>query len=127
MMLIKKLLIIALGGSLGAISRFLVASFTQKMLHTSFPWGTLVVNLVGSFVIGFIMVIFMQRLLWVETWHLLIVVGFLGAFTTYSSFSYETLVLFQNGALSLAAANVVITTFGCLLFVYFGALLARMV
>ena len=90
----KMIILIALGGGLGAVCRYLLSKVMGTLLGTSFPFGTLVVNIIGAFLIGFIGFILFER-----TFHLgaelraLIIIGLLGGFTTFSSFSYETVLL----------------------------------
>jgi fluoride exporter len=124
---VKNILLVALGGALGAVSRFSVSNAIHHRINSEFPWGTLAVNCLGSFIIGFLMTVLVERFLGLEAWRLMLVVGFLGAFTTYSSFSYETLTLFQMGNLGFAVLNVVTNTIGCLMSVYLGAVLGRLV
>jgi len=94
---------VALGGALGALLRYLVAGFVQERLGGLFPWGTLFVNASGSFLLGF----FFERALHSAVsaeWRLFFAVGVLGAYTTFSTYSYETLALLREGALGLAFA-----------------------
>jgi len=100
------LLAVGIGGFFGAIGRFLIASSIQKALPTLFPVGTLAVNVLGSFLIGALFVYFEQSL----SPHLkaLLVTGFLGALTTFSTFSLETYLLFASGAWLKGALNILL-------------------
>jgi len=102
----NALLIFAVGagGFLGAISRFLLAAGVQKFAGSSFPYGTLTVNVVGSFIIGFLFLYFEQTIS--PTQKALFVTGFLGALTTFSTFSLETVLMLQNSLYLKALANV---------------------
>lgn len=104
--MIVSLLMIALGGAIGAVARFGTVVLTAFWLGNRLPYGTLLVNGLGSFLAGFLMVIIMERLAFAELWRLFLVVGFLGAYTTFSSFSWETWVLFERGDLWAACLNV---------------------
>jgi CrcB protein len=99
----KMILSIALGGAIGAVGRYLAMSGVGHWLGTAFPYGTLVVNVAGSFVLGALVEI--MALAWSPGSELraLIVVGILGAFTTFSTFSLDVVLLFERGALSSAA------------------------
>ena len=92
------------GGFFGAISRFLLAAGVQKLTGSSFPYGTLTVNVVGSFIIGFLFLYFEQTIS--PTQKALLVTGFLGALTTFSTFSLETVLMLQNGLYLKALVNV---------------------
>jgi len=87
---------VAAGGALGALGRYLVAGFVQELSGVSFPWGTVAVNLLGSFALGFVI---QASLLggWSGEARLFVAVGFLGAFTTFSTFAFETLELLRSG------------------------------
>ena len=102
----SKLLIIGIGGFLGAISRFLVAGWVQDLSRSvHFPYGTLAVNVIGSLLLGFLMrYAFVQHAFSPEM-RLLVFIGFLGAFTTFSTFSLETFNLFADGAATPALLN----------------------
>ena len=99
-------LFVALGGALGALFRYLIVSFSQLLIGPKFPYGTLIVNSCGSLLIGFIFTIFMERLFLTEPMRLLIIVGFLGGCTTFSSFAWETWSLYQNGQWMAALLNI---------------------
>ena len=101
-----KLLIIGIGGFLGAVSRFLMAGWVQDLSRSvHFPYGTLAVNVIGSFLLGFLVrYAFMQNVFSPEV-RMLIFIGFLGAFTTFSTFSLETFNLFADGATAPAVLN----------------------
>ncbi len=102
----SKLIIIGVGGFLGAISRFLVAGWVQDLSRSvHFPYGTLAVNVIGSFFLGFLVrYAFLDNIFSPEV-RLLLFIGFLGAFTTFSTFSIETFNLFADGATFSALLN----------------------
>jgi len=102
----NALLILAVGtgGFLGAISRFLLAAGVQKLTGSTFPYGTLTVNVLGSFIIGFLFLYFEQTIS--PTQKALLMTGFLGALTTFSTFSLETVLMLQNSLYVKALANV---------------------
>lgn len=100
-----KLLLVFVGGGLGAVSRFLVTTALAGKLG-NFPLGTLAANLIGSLLMGLVVGILAGR---ADSVRLFVAVGFLGGFTTFSSFSAETLALIQNGQLFAAAVNVIVS------------------
>ncbi|RUM89405.1 MAG: fluoride efflux transporter CrcB [Thermovibrio sp.] len=106
-------LYVGLGGFFGALSRFLISGFVQKLLQTTFPVGTLTVNVLGSFLIGFLVLLF--ETLIAPEWKAFFVTGFLGALTTFSTFSYETVVFIQEGLWIKALLNVLLNVLLCLL------------
>lgn len=105
-----SLLLVFFGGGLGAVARYLVTTQVGVRLGAAFPFGTLVVNALGSFLMGLVMgallVLASQHEAAAGPWKLLLTVGFLGGFTTFSSFSMETMTLVRGGSLFYAAANV---------------------
>jgi fluoride exporter len=99
-------LLVALGAAVGAPLRFVVDRLIQRRARSAFPWGTLVVNVAGSFVLG----VLLGGTAWFSDAAVLAVgVGFCGAFTTYSTFGYETVRLLDDGSKTLAAANVLVS------------------
>ncbi len=120
-----RVLAIAGGGALGAVLRYWVSSGTHALLGRGFPYGTLVVNVLGSFAIGFLFVLFLERMTLSGEWRAGILVGVLGAFTTFSTFSIETLNLLEEGANLKASLNVALSVALCLAGAWFGLLLGR--
>jgi CrcB protein len=124
---VRELLAILVGGAAGAVSRFWLANGVYAWLGRGFPWGTLVVNVLGSFVMGLLYVLLLERGALSGEWRALLLVGFLGAFTTFSSFSIETLVLIEQGYLGRAFANIWVSLLSCLLSCWLGLLLGRLI
>jgi CrcB protein len=100
------LLIVGAGGFLGAISRFVIASFVQSHSSTLFPVGTLSVNVLGSFIIGFMALYFAQSVQ--PEYKAFVMTGFLGALTTFSTFSLENITMLQNGSYTQMGLNIVL-------------------
>jgi CrcB protein len=100
------ILIVGIGGFFGAIARFLIAGYVQTHAHTLFPVGTLSVNVLGSFIIGFAALYFAQTIQ--PEYKALVMTGFLGALTTFSTFALENVTLMQSGAYAKAALNIVL-------------------
>ena len=115
---------ISVGAILGANARYLVGGWVADRLGSAFPYGTLVINVSGSLLIGFVLTLATERLMapWFRP---ALAIGFLGAYTTFSTFSYETLALIQDGALPSAAVNVAASVGAAIVGVYVGTVLAR--
>ena len=122
---LKDLLIISLGAIFGANARWVISRYLAKAIGPVFPYGTLVINVAGSFVVGFFMIWTTERVLVDPRWRLLIVVGFCGAFTTFSSFAFETMSYFGQGQWALMAANFLSNNVLCLGAALGGMALAR--
>jgi CrcB protein len=103
-----NLLFVGLGGALGAISRYLVVGFTTRIFGDSLPYGTLIVNSIGSFSLVFLLTLILHKLDPSSAIKLFVVVGFMGSFTTFSSFSFETIALFQDSLYIKAGMNILL-------------------
>lgn len=119
-------MLVGLGGAIGSILRLLVSLAAAQWLGADFPYGTLFVNLAGSFVIGFVQQIGGEALLIPDNVRLFLTTGMMGGLTTYSAFSYETVHLIELGAWHYAVINVVLTTIACLLLCFLGIAVGRM-
>jgi CrcB protein len=119
--MIRELLLIGVGGFFGAIFRYLISGIIP--VKFGIPTGTFAVNLIGSFILGFLLYCSLFAPIPTE-YKLFIGTGFCGALTTFSTFSYETFVLVDEGLLFKALLNILINVVGCLVMVYFGRVLA---
>ena len=118
---ISDFLIISAGAILGANARWVISRYAARILGPVFPYGTLFINVSGSFVVGFFMIWASARVLLDPRWRLLVVVGFCGAFTTFSSFAFETMAYFEQGQFLMMLGNFLSNNLLCL-----GAVLAGM-
>ena len=118
-------LAIAAGGAVGAVGRFWISSWVNAGLGKSFPYGTLVVNVLGSLVMGILFVLLVEKVTTDPIWRSLLMVGLLGAFTTFSTFSLETLQLLESGALLRAGLNMLVSVVICVLAAWAGMFIGR--
>jgi CrcB protein len=122
---VQQLILIAAGGAVGAMMRFGVSNGVHAVFGRDFPYGTLTVNVLGSLLIGFFYIAMIERLSLGPEWRAFIIIGILGAFTTFSTFSLETFNLIENGEIVKAVLNILLSVIVCLLAAWFGILIAR--
>ena len=120
-----KIMFIGLGGFMGAVSRYLIARVSMLILGNTFPYGTFFVNVIGSFLLGYIYIISLERLILPDYIKMAVSIGFIGAFTTFSTFTVETLLLFEDGAYMLGIVNIFANVFFSLSAAFIGIYLAR--
>lgn len=101
-----KIAVVAIGGSIGSAARYIVSTWAAERFGSNFPYGTLIVNVVGCFIIGAFMVLVTERVIANPYWRLLVAVGFVGGLTTFSSFGYETLKLLEDAQFQWALYNI---------------------
>ena len=116
---------IAMGGALGAMSRFAMSHHVYQWFGRDFAWGTLSVNVIGSFIMGLSAVLLVDKIAVSTEWRAFIMVGFLGAFTTFSTFSYETMQYIEIGELNKAVLNIGVSVITFLVAVWLGMLAAK--
>ncbi|XXY21739.1 fluoride efflux transporter CrcB [Sorangium sp. So ce216] len=116
---------IGLGGAAGTLARYGLSTWCQQRFGAGFPYGTLAVNVIGSFLLGVILQVAATTELLSPTLRLALSTGLMGGFTTYSSFNYETIKLFEEGAWWVAALNVLVTVAGCMIAGVLGIFVAR--
>ena len=104
-----RYLAVAIGGALGAMARYWLALIIGERFPSRFPYGTVVINITGSFIIGFFLTLVYERITIHPNWRLAFAVGFVGAYTTFSTFEYETFKLIEGGHILPGLANVVIS------------------
>ena len=117
----KDFLTISLGAIVGANLRYILSRLAVREFGPIFPYGTLIINIVGSFIVGLFVIWTTERVLMDPRWRLLVVIGFCGSFTTFSSFAFETMSFFEQGQWGLMLANIFSNNLLCL-----GAALAGM-
>ncbi len=126
-MLWIRYLLVALGGALGSMGRYWVGGLAPRLLGQGFPYGTLVVNVVGSFLISLVMGVALATTSIPVNLRLFLTTGIIGGFTTYSTFNYETLVLLQQRLWLTGGLNLLATLLGCLVAGLLGLGVARFV
>jgi len=122
-----NILVVFIGGGLGAVARYLLQGFVYRFAGTEFPYGTIVVNILGCFTIGLLMSSMEERFLATPALRLFLTIGILGGFTTFSSFSYETMALLREGNFLAGGMNVVASFVVCLGATWLGLGLGRYV
>jgi fluoride exporter len=122
---VMKYLLVGAGGFLGAIARFWLGGYVYDRLGTRFPYGTFVVNCSGCFAIGIIMAILTERVHLHANWRYLVPIGFIGAYTTFSTFEYETLMSFREGAFVTGFLNVFLSVVVGFIFVWLGMICGK--
>ena len=121
----KPYLWISLGALLGANLRYFLTRIITRLSDASFPYGTLVINITGSLILGFFLVWTTERVLADPLWRLLVAIGFCGSYTTFSSYAFETMAYFEQGHWALFATNILTNNILCLGAVLVGAAIAR--
>lgn len=125
--MLKNFLAISIAAIVGANLRYLLSRVAARELGPVFPYGTLFINIVGSFIVGFFLIWTTERVLIDPRWRLLIVIGFCGSFTTFSSYAFETMAYFDHGQWGLMALNILSNNVLCLGGALAGMALARAV
>jgi len=122
---IVNFVLVSAGAIVGANLRYILSRYAAKVLGPVFPYGTLIINMLGSFIVGWFMIWTTERVLVDPRWRLLIVVGFCGGFTTFSSFAFETMASFEQGQWLLMSTNLLSNNVLCLAAALAGMALAR--
>jgi fluoride exporter len=116
---------IALGAVVGASARYFLSTYIARHFSTVFPYGTLLINITGSLILGFFLVYASERVLLDPRWRLLVAVGFCGSYTTFSSYAFESFALMEQGQWLLMGLNILSSNVLCLAGVLAGGALAR--
>jgi len=116
---------IALGAVLGASARYFLSSYVARLFSAAFPYGTLLINVTGSLLLGFFLILTSERMLVHPRWRMLVAVGFCGSYTTFSSYAFETFAYIEQGQWLLMVLNVLASNALCLASVLVGAPIAR--
>ena len=119
--------LVFIGGGLGASARYYLSGAVYRWLPSDFPYGNLAVNIIGCFVIGVLMTSMEERFITHPALRIFLTVGILGGFTTFSSFSYETLTLVRNGEIFLGTINAFASLLGCLAATWFGMAAGKLI
>lgn len=122
-----EVMMVAVGGGIGATTRYLVSTWAAERFGADFPYGTLIVNVVGCFIIGAFMTLATEKLIISPYWRLLITVGFVGGLTTFSSYSYETFKLLQDAEIMLAMYNLLANVIVGFFATWLGISIARLI
>ena len=118
---------VTVGAIVGANLRYFLSRLAAKLISTDFPYGTLIINISGSLLLGFFLAWTTERVLVDPKWRLLVAIGFCGSYTTFSSFAYETIAYFEQGHWLLFTTNILLNNLLCLVAVLLGIAAARAV
>jgi CrcB protein len=124
---VGKYLAVGIGGFVGSIARFWLATYVGQRMGTRFPYGTFLVNVSGCFLVGFAMTILAEKTNLSPTYRYLIPIGFIGGYTTFSTFEYETLRAIQDGQFTIGLLNIVLSVAVGFVMVWTGALVGKAV
>ena len=116
---------ISIGAVVGASARYFLSGFVARHFSTNFPYGTLIINVTGSLVLGFFLIYSTERVLLDPRWRLLVAIGFCGSYTTFSSYAFETFALIEQSQWLMMSLNIVGNNAVCLAAVLGGAVLAK--
>jgi len=121
----SNILVVAFGGGIGAATRYSLSKFVHQMVGTTFPYGTLTVNILGCLLIGMLMTMFEERFLVNPSLRIFLTIGILGGFTTFSTFSYETMMMLKDAEFLNAGLNIVSSVALCLGATHLGMILGK--
>jgi CrcB protein len=121
-----NLILVFVGGGIGATARYGLQGMVYRVTGADFPYGTLVVNVFGSFLIGFLMASFEERFLVNPSLRVFLTIGILGGFTTFSSFSFETMALLRDGSYGLGLLNIASSVVVCLGATWLGIVMSKL-
>lgn len=120
-----KYLMVGIGGCAGSVLRFWLGTYIAGRMGTRFPYGTLVINVTGSFLIGVVLAVLTAKTQWSPNWRYLIPIGFIGGYTTFSSFEYETLRTIQDGQIGLGLLYIAVSVIVGFMAVWGGVVAGR--
>lgn len=120
-------MVVFLGAGVGGTMRYWLSGAVYRVLPPDFPYGTLAVNVLGCFLIGFLMAILEDRFIASPTFRIFLTIGILGGFTTYSTFSFETIALLREGSFLSGGANILYTTANCLGATWLGTIIGKLI
>ena len=123
--MLRTILIVGTGGFIGSVMRYLVQVFVEKGLTTTFPWGTFIANVVGSFIIGIVFALADKGSVLNAEWRMFLAVGICGGFTTFSSFAYNNLTMLKENAFGQLFLNIGGSLFFGILAVYLGIIFVK--
>ena len=123
--MLRNILIVGTGGFIGSVMRYLVQVFVEKGVATTFPWGTFVANIAGSFIIGIVFALAEKGNFMNSEWRMFLAVGICGGFTTFSSFAYNNLTMLKENSFGQLFWNIGGSLFFGILAVYIGIVLVR--
>ena len=121
----QSYMLVFLGGGIGAAARYWLSGLIHERLGSGFPYGTLVVNIMGCFIIGLVMGSMQERFLSHPSLRLFLTIGILGGFTTFSSFSYETIAMLKDGEIAFASLNILASVLCCISGTWVGLIVGR--
>ncbi len=120
-----KYLMVAIGGAVGSVLRFWVGTYVSSRVTTRFLAGTFIINITACFLIGFVITLLAEKASWNANWRYLIPIGFIGGYSTFSTFEYETFRVFHEGEILIAGLNVVLSVVVGFVAVWLGVITGR--